>query len=187
MGCPAGLTGAPSPWQQLGSNWGLSQAPAPSPGEGSALLDGVHFPDSPCPEPGGDWRQLGERKWRQKVFKTQPSLEAGKGRGRAGGGGGCLWPGPESAKLSGLFSGSSSLDLSPLTVFQGFVGSGQVCLLCTFSQLGKSPGLEFRFIFCPRSVFQWGWCRGVPCPPERPFQNLVSALHGAPSGNLRGQ
>lgn len=78
--------------------------------------------------------------------------------------------------------------ISSLTVFQGFVGSGQVCLVCTFSQLGKSPCLEFRFIFCPRSVFQWGWCRGMySWPPERAFQDLVPVLHGAPNGSLRGQ
>lgn len=50
------------------------------------MHQGLNFPDLPCPKPGGDWRQLGERKWRPKVFKTQPPLGAGKGREGVGGG-----------------------------------------------------------------------------------------------------
>lgn len=152
-GRPAGLTLALSPWQLLGSDWalGLSQAlTTPSKGRlcfswrvGSHLLRGVNFPDAPCLQPGGDWRQL----WRRRSSKLSLPWEQGREQGwrapllRA------FWP-----LLCLDLCGSDPWQVNSAVTFGGWAGPGQVCLIGLSSRLRKCPGLGCRSTFCARSV-----------------------------------
>lgn len=187
-GRPAGLTLALSPWQLLGSDWalGLSQAlTTPSKGRlcfswrvGSHLLRGVNFPDAPCLQPGGDWRQL----WRRRSSKLSLPWEQGREQGwrapllRA------FWP-----LLCLDLCGSDPWQVNSAVTFGGWAGPGQVCLIGLSSPLRKCPGLGCRSTSAPGPSVSWRgrWRPRYFCPLERASGTLASVCHVALGGWLQ--
>lgn len=83
-------TSSPSRLWEVTGPWDFLKLPPPPPPRGglgfswpigSHLLRGVSSPDGPCPKPAGDWGHLGERKWRQKVSRTQAFPGSREGQG----------------------------------------------------------------------------------------------------------